>query len=258
LVATLPGCELFWSWDGIGHGGDGSADSSAPDSFSSDAGAIGTACASPTALLCDDFEDDDRNNPWQPQAYVIGAGAVGLDTTHSRSGSHALHARADNRQPSAGIWAQWWQLLPSVAGPVYLRVFVYPTNPLAGFESFAEFMQTDNNVLAALYMDPQSVGWINSATAGPSSTLDVQSTLPTDRWSCVELEVDQPSSVGKAWINGVEYPPGGTSGTLDVSGVALPTPNQVNIGIYVDHGTSQVYDLWLDDVVVDTRPVGCQ
>jgi hypothetical protein len=235
-VVFLSGCELFWSWSGVGSAGGASP------------------CGSRTAILCDDFEHDDVNNPWQP--LTTAGGTASIDTAHATSGTHALHARAVGAGGSPGIGAQWTRGV-SLPDRAYLRMMVYGTSPLAAWQDFGSFGDTSGTFLA-LWMgtgDPDNaLGWADNADpANPTVSL-ATSFAGADAWSCVELEIDRGQNAVRVWVNGAE------STDLQRSSVVLPAVSVLDIGEYVIfpmNSPSMTYDVWIDDVVVDTQYVDC-
>jgi hypothetical protein len=243
LLGALGGCELFWSWDGVGNGG-----GSAPR---------GAGCASATALVCDDFEHDDAVNPWHP--YTSPGGTVGIDAMQAHSGHRALHATTDEGVPVSSdfqgiLVAGWQQALSASPATLYLRIYVFPANAVAGFESFAELEQTGGSGdLAGLWMSPSSYGWLDNVSGGIRQT---STPLPAGTWTCVEWEFDASSATARVWIDGQAVP------ELTQS-IGWFAPNQLEIGQRVspaqtEQTAGQTNDVWLDDVVLDVQRVGCQ
>jgi hypothetical protein len=237
LLATS-GCELFWSWDGVGSGGG-----------SPDGGGDGGAGCSAAALLCEDFEDGFDSKRWQTPVVTAGS-TVGIGTARHHSGSHALHAHVEATGTSADGFRAEWDSVRSFPPSVYLRMFVYPEAPIAGFEAFAEFDQASNPYpLTSLWLGPESFGWTDSAEGSAAPSVGP---LLIGMWTCVEWEVDATARTVRVWVNGKE------STGLAGSAVTLPKLDRLGIGeVVTTTSGSGAYDLWLDDVVVDTSRIEC-
>jgi hypothetical protein len=243
-VVSLSGCELFWSWDGIGSG-----------IGSSPKGADAGGCGSTTAILCDDFEHDDgSNNPWQPLTTL--GGTASIDTTRATSGTHSLHAQVVSPGGADSIGAQWTRSvnLPPTA---YLRMKVFAAHPLAGWQDFGSFGDTSGNFIALWVgtgTPTDALGWADNADSTNPSVSYATTWTGANAWSCVELEVDRTANRVRVWINGQE------STDLEQSGVIFPQMSVLDIGAYVVPSTgapAATYDLWIDDVVVDTQYADC-
>jgi hypothetical protein len=242
LLGALGGCELLWSWDGIGNGGGASG---------------GAGCTSATALVCDDFEHDDVNNPWRPNTSP--GGTIAIDTVHAHSGAHALHATTDESVPGEQafgntLMAGWQQGLPGPPTTVYVRIYVFPSSSVAGFEGFGELVEPDETgYLASLWMGSSGYGWMQNVSPEFYKT---PSPLPSNKWTCVEWELDEASATGRVWVDGQEVPgltqslPSFAMNLIEIGQRVSPNPDELAAG--------QTNDLWLDDVVVDVRRVGCQ
>jgi hypothetical protein len=111
--------------------------------------------------------------------------------------------------------------------------------------------------------------------------------IPGDRWVCIEFQFDGAApALPRVWSDGaeVQFPPERVAGTDPIENYAPPTLvkagqfKSFQIGIEFYHGTSlvscpmyppfqcpsynndappTVSDVWIDDVALDTRRVGC-
>jgi hypothetical protein len=80
-------------------------------------------------------------------------------------------------------------------------------------------------------------------------------TVPVDRWFCLELSVQISDKQGRAtlWLDGVEenFLPGAP--TLPLGGVTT-----IGVGIASAGSSQPSARVFVDDVVVDTNPIGCE
>ena len=211
-------------------------------------------CSYPGALICDDFEAG-QSAHWKVWVTPPSVGMLQSCTVHG--GSFALLAR-----PEAPNTVQLQQLLvPEVGtGPVYLRTFLYlpATQVPPEWTVVYELWDSPESCTDKISLDQLADGSLqvnNSSTSGPSATfLSSGSTvLPRDRWTCLELEFVVDRSIGSARLSmdGVE-----------VAATSEPTRTRgnrpfvtVSQGAVVAQGSLELY---VDDFVVATEPIGCQ
>ncbi len=82
--------------------------------------------------------------------------------------------------------------------------------------------------------------------------LELTSGLPADigRWVCIEWLVTPGSMT--MWIDDAIV-----SGLDDVAWTTPASANRVSLGLQYTSGDAAPIDLWLDEVIVDSAPIGC-
>jgi hypothetical protein len=213
------------------------------------------ACAhSPRTALCDNFEAGIDPSLWSS---LQQSGTVTLDGNRAHRGRSSLWFHGD--QVAAGIprvaVLHESRTMPLV-DRLYVRAFVYV--PSSNTDAVAIFTAQQNT-------DGATGGIFFYADSPPGSRPTIQSWLDgsfaqgaagpvgTDRWMCMEWELAATGDTA-AWIDGQQI----------VSGQGYPTmPNppltMLLLGFIFDSTDTDraAKDLWMDDVIVDTQPIGC-
>jgi hypothetical protein len=232
------------------------APSDAPgiDDALGDSGNGSTSCADAGAVFCDDFEEGLDNTNW-PTA-VMQNGSVAVDTSKPYRGARSLHAVAfpvaDDAAPGDVIGT----LVHPVVLPqtVYIRTFVFfsAINP-ADSESFVLARQNHPNFLG-IEVEVQGPNWgITDWTPNPSVNDHNGPAADAMRWHCVEWMVTQGGSgATDVWLDGQELT------ALHLTNLMVADLEQIEVGLNFYYPPPQgQYELWVDDVYVDTSPVGC-
>jgi hypothetical protein len=217
-------------------------------------GGVVVGCPSPGALLCDDFEA-----PLDPRIWSFGPthGAITIDTARAHRGRSSVHLHTDavgaNVVATAELTAE--RVLP--VHVFYLRAYFYVPA---------------NNPDLILTMLQQNTGpWEGLFVQGllmTGSTFQVfdnrgghaPGQLPTDQWFCFEWLVSNADASGSAsttstvWMGDPQQSI--ISGTFTMP--SAPIVRNLIFGQFVqDPGGYPASDYWLDDLIVDTKPIGC-
>jgi hypothetical protein len=213
----------------------------------------GGGCVGSSALLCEDFENGACNAPWTSCPQM--GGTWDLDSTHVHSGKYALHLHSELSDADGQEIVVAWQDAMKGGGwpfPVYLRAYLYWTEPLA--TEVANFFQLQNQARSTgfvLYAGTGQLGWTNWPS-GPTRGLG--SGPPTAQWTCVEWQFDGPSGSDVQ----VLYIDGGASQSLADPDASTFPFYELDIGMQIDNDEKEpAMDLWMDDVVLDTSPIPC-
>ncbi|GII81449.1 hypothetical protein Sru01_64310 [Sphaerisporangium rufum] len=226
-------------------------------------------CGRHAALFCEDFQDLPTG----------GAASLdwGVDTRHGtltvertgRDGQKALHVHTEGNGraflrvddfaapgngfygrvrlrvaafPTAPDWAHYTLIEATGAGPEIVR-------PLGG-----QYVPTTRTALWGVGADGGPTGdWTNWRESAPSRA---------GRWQCVEWRMDPADNRITLWFDGVPQPDLTVStrehGGNDVDFV-FPRFDTVKLGwqLYQPGPTPAAYDVWMDDIALSTRRVGC-
>jgi hypothetical protein len=224
-----------------------------PDGGTSSEG--GGGCASmPSAILCEDFESGSGDGKWTTQNQTNGSWTIVGAPEPVHSGHHSLHLHADESPDSGNQTVVDWEKSITPASwslPLYLRAFVYWTPPLAN--QVANFLQLQNRSEGfVFYGGTDRFGWTDW---GNGTTRQLQMGPTTGVWKCVEWRFEV-----------------GTTGTADVQVFTDGMPNQsledntaaifpfteLDVGLQIDNtGGEPAMDLYVDDVVLASQPIGC-
>lgn len=219
-------------------------------------------------LLCEGFEGPSTLARW---GVTVLHGAVDVDPMRARSGRHSLHVRISDAlddpntapmttPPSQAEIAYEMPGLPAT----YVRSYVYLPGSDLDFPATAAEDVRFAAVQANLPEDYPNVSlWLNGpnleVTFPDYSTLDSPTKLPADRWVCLEwLVTSNEAGQVSAWVDDV--PATDFPYTGDTS-IILAAPDQfveLGVSIFGDHPRFASYEMWFDDVLVDSKRIGCQ
>jgi hypothetical protein len=260
-------------------GGDAAPDVGAPD-----------PCG--TALFCETFDsyvavmaiaDKQKFGPWH--AALTAGATMDLDGTHRVSGADALHVHIDNAVTAGGrLFADGAQpIFANTPTHVYGRMMMYidpngtsihwtffgvdgmaePSSPAVGRNAsyiMSSLPKNGVNTYSFVY------GLSASGTDGYHDCSSQSATaMPTAAWACISFEMDSVARKLRMYKDGAATP------ILSVddhgTGCVAPTPvaspwygpsiAQLFVGAWSFHPMNAPLDVWIDDVVVDTKPVTC-
>jgi hypothetical protein len=234
-------------------GGGGEADSgtladAGPDSGSVDGG--WTSDCPGTFVLCEDFEDGIDAGTWTEQ------GAPALDTTRAHSGTHSILFSADN------TLLRTTEPFPELANNLWGRVFVY-MDQLPPGSTIVDPGPNASFAWAAGNQGDTRVGFRHTRYSGGYNypgydfTNTDSEVWPLDQWVCVEWHYQSDADSGQGtqdyWMNGVAQP------AMHFDDHPMPAFTYFWIGMYLfgsaDGGVP--YEMWMDDLALDTTQVGC-
>lgn len=246
------------------------------------------------ALLCDTFEayagttsiaDNDELGFWRASVEENGA-TMDLDGTHVVSGTKALHVSIAKDATAGGrLFANGMRpLFQGTPMHVYGRMQMYidPNGPSVHWTFFgasgsadasspvagrrATYLmsslpdQNDLNTFSFVYGleaqggDPFHDCYYRSPTA-----------MPSPGWTCVQFEMDGAARKLSMSLDGAPTPAGSVDdhGQGCVGNVPGDSPwygpevDEVYVGAWSFHPMQAPLEVWIDDVVVDTKPVLC-
>lgn len=227
---------------------DGGSDLAPPD--------LSINCGS---ALCEDFEASAFNlTRWSVGEIKA---TVRLDTTKHNRGTQSMHVHSFGSDGGAttaatisGILTENDTFNPTQPTFIALRMFIFlPTNGssfrLAGaYQAVSPYGET------ALIIDNGTLNAFNNIVQ-PEVYTPGQA-LPLNQWVCIEWHIDSGTPQGtRVFVDGVERV--GIRQTLSVR--PSPTLKELAIGYEDYQPTAAVApsDIWIDDVIVATQPVGC-
>jgi hypothetical protein len=210
------------------------------------------SCASAGAVaLCDDFESGGLDTV----TWML-AGNGNIDGTFRHRGQYSYHFRTASLAAGNSAAHHIQTSKPFVGSPafMYVRVWTFfPGAPVA------------NNRLTFIKVEPQSAPFMGPVVALSMSTVRIDNQIAgtfdismnpplLNQWTCHLLRIDVAGNTGIS-LSGVGVP------SLSAGGVTQATPplGQVNLGpfFYMPAAAQPAFDMWLDDVLIDTKPVTC-
>lgn len=251
----------------------------------------GTADVCGDALFCEKFDnypavtaisDKQTLGPWH--ASLKAGATMGLDGAHTQSGTSALHVHIDNTVTAGGrLFADGAQpIFASKPTHLYGRMMMYidpngtsvhwtffgvsgsaePGSPAAGRDAqyiMSSLPKQGVNTYSFVY-GLQAMGAdgyhdcsSQSATAMPSA------------WACVAFEMDSVARKLRMYKDGAAEPilsiddhgKGCVQPTVVTDPWYGPAVTQLFVGAWSFHPMNAPLDVWIDDLVVDTKPVVC-
>lgn len=250
------------------------ADATAPDAAAIDASTTPDAgprvgCEGSTALFCEDFESFTGGSATSARwTQDLGNGTLAVDGEHAR-GARALHVhtmsngRAFLRIPFAPPGNSHF-------GRMFLWVTQFPTAPDWAHYTLVELTGTGSSArvrpVGGQYVPPRSGAFWGIGSDGDATGdwTDWRTSAPSvsGRWVCVEWEMDASRNFIRLTLDGVAD----DALTVDTTrhggnpvDFVFPTFDNIKIGwqLYQGGTTPPEFDLWIDDLVLDTTRVGC-
>jgi hypothetical protein len=233
------------------------------------------------AAICDDFEGQTVGKP--PAAPWSRAGDSKLQVSEDKafSGKRSVKIEiAAGEGGTAQISRRDTSLFP-VKDQLYMRMMVYLDRTPSGNSLHWAFMQAIGTVADA---NGKNIGPGSYGVGGhPSQFQSIfvlptlknglgdcwshsNRTIPTQKWVCVEWHLDVPKDAQEVWSDGQIVPelsftsvPSGSSGCLNSqTGGKWVVPDLAFAKVGWTHfHVSDGMTLWLDDVVMDKKRIGC-
>jgi hypothetical protein len=214
-------------------------------------GGVGECAGRTGAVVCSGFEQAELSD-WS-ETEVVQAGAIERSTQRAHAGSASLHASSSASMSEAVVAASFPALR---AGTLYLRAYLYvpadvPTETINIFfvgdsPTPDPFSGIDFNLEdgAVQIYSPES------AVQRQTGTLQI----PRDRWFCfrARIAIDEAAGRVDAYIDDELALRAEELDTLPAAGVHL-----FRAGLDWSSEQDAFFELYLDDVVVDTHPIAC-
>lgn len=208
------------------------------------------------AIVCEGFE----GASWDPFWNVTTArgGRFVIDHTKAHRGGASLHFMAD-AAPNGGQPALELGHEPFTPTDFFVRAFVFvPSDPRAPARGENLFSLSRNDgqtgVLVSRYNTLVVATWGSPINFDPASTDAVLSS--PSAWDCLEVHVsldDAGTPHVDLWLRDRAY-----TVPAFASPVRVFPIGGVSLGLNIAESASlPAYELWLDDVIVDTKRVGC-
>jgi hypothetical protein len=244
-----------------------------------------------SALFCETFDgyagtttlaNNQKLGPWH--AALQAGTTMGLDGAHTTSGTSALHVHIDATVTAGGrLFADGAQPIFATKPPhVYGRMMMYidpngtsihwtffgvngpadPTSPAAGRNAsyiLSSLPKNGVNTYSFVY------GLSAQGSDGYHDCSSQSTTSMPSSWACVSFDMDAVARTLRMYTGGASTP------ILSVddhgTGCVPPTPvsspwygplaTQLYAGAWSFHPMNAPLDVWIDDLVVDTKPVSC-
>ena len=240
--------------------------------------AASTPCVTTATEFCDDFEAGSLDMQKWKMNKPSGSASITVDDVHAHGGKYAAHIKVVPNQQSTA------QITESVTFPMtpnlfYARMFVYfspdiPASSTANPDMHTGFLLGNGNndrgnVQAGLGLSGAGSNkqWLSFSIFyadpkfefGPSS----KSMIAANQWQCVELLEDgsnPTTEIRQVWVDDMEVPELRTDSAKAAGGQSNHLPPKwasVSFGIWEYHPIPTLSDMWIDDVRVSAKKIGC-
>jgi hypothetical protein len=232
-----------------------------------------------TALLCDNFDTYAVGaapaGPWKTATNANGS--VKVDQARAFSGAQSVKVATDNKAAyqRAFFYVENAPVFPTMGNVIYGRMMVWTDQaPMDGVhwtniqgegpasalgKSFTALYRFGGMSTQHLMGNYETSGvatdcWNSSKTA----------TMPTGRWACMEWRFNGPNDEMNFWLDGQPVPDltvvdkgQGCVSHDTMDHWFAPQFSRMNLGFESYQADSAPRTLWIDDVVLDTKPIGC-
>jgi hypothetical protein len=242
----------------------GTLDSGIPEGSAPTSPDGAPSCVTAGTELCDDFESG-MLDPATWKVNKLANDGVTVETGLAHSGQYAVHLKLVAGQHNI---AQITEnvTFPASANAFYTRAFAYFSPDLPSGTGFhmGYIVASGNNDLGSVQAGLGSIGpkdYLGYSIYfgppfhefGPWASL----TVAPKQWVCLELFESGAGGTGETrriWVNGMEL----TDLRSTYDGQAPPQFDMVALGVWQYDGmTPTLSDIWLDDVRVSSRRIGC-
>jgi hypothetical protein len=210
-------------------------------------------CSLGTYKLCDGFEGASIDaTKWQ---VFMQNGTVSIDTTFAFRGNQSIKFHHDVTPASGGqaetsianttilpitttIYARAWFFMPAPAQPAVANLINF-VDQSAG--------------QGASFVDDHGHPGLNDYTPPLAYAASAAQTVATGTWTCLEMAMPQTGTTGtlNIWMND-------TPVDVSLTGAQTLPISQLVFGVYYYQPPMlAAEDIWLDEVIVDDKPVSC-
>lgn len=211
--------------------------------------AVGCDVAHPTALICEGFEPVDV--AWDYT--VIEQGSAVRSTTRAANGVAALEVSTFEVEAfKAARWGKNSALPFLTSGELHVRQYVWLPSTTEVTDQLS-ILVTGNMVdpfpSSNILLRP---GQVHAVTDG--TVREAVFEFPRDRWVCVELHLVIGNANGAIAV--------AIDGTTLISATGIDTQvaggySNLDAGVHYATPDQRASQMWIDEVVADTSPIGC-
>jgi hypothetical protein len=248
-----------------GSGGTGGAGGSGGSAGAG--GGIEPSCATTgkNLLLCEDFETVDVGGVPDPSVWTVDKGAtatVAVDDQQFKHGKHALHLHTLPEANKALLHEKKTFPLPGGKNSFYGRANFMIAADITVPKDHTNFFEASGLVGGQpgnYRYGAANAKWFANYNPGDPGELS-KSDVPVGKWLCLEWAFLGDTNEMHFWIDGKELtdvavPPIGVDGKVWTA----PKFDSFYFGwiTYATDMSSDHYDVWYDDIALDTARIGC-
>jgi hypothetical protein len=233
-------------------------------------------CSSAKVLLCEDFESGTLDT----STWTTGGTAPFVDGVQHARGTKALHVKRVNNGNST---IKETKTFPAPSNRYYGRIFVWfeqlpyaTTTPLFDFAHWTFVAASGTSVSGEIRISGMLQSGLNHFGVGTDNRTDPAGTgdwtnmdkdpsgkplaVPTKGWTCIEWMHDGEHNETRFWWDGVEHPSMHTTESIhggNTNPFILPQFTNVVIGWAEYQTTTETFEEWVDEIVIDKERIGC-
>jgi polysaccharide lyase-like protein len=214
-------------------------------------------CATAGVALCEDFENGLDAATWTTTK--SGDATIEVDAAHPARGSKALHIKTAG---SGYAYITEKKSFPATNNILYGRMFVYLGDPFATDGHFTLAEGAGTGVPAKIRFGGQNKVLGVGTDGGDSGdwTDKDDKPIPAQTFICTEFQFKADSNEFHVWVDDVERPLL-NRGVMQHEKFAMPTFNSLWFGYWLYAGSipgqTEAQELWIDEIAVDFKPIGC-
>jgi hypothetical protein len=243
-------------------GAGGSAFDAAAIGDAREAGTVTASCAGANYPLCLDFESGTVDAPWT----APGGANAKVEEMNAAHGRYAMHLSNLHSHPQ--LFLHVAKMPAAIKDVMWGRYYLYmdPGAPSGHGAIVRAFDMQTNWYEVGFEHNAYLANWHVLPAGVPEKYMRSKFTIPQKAWACVEFVFDGATpNMAKVWSDGTEvmFDDIATTPTI-MKAVQFTT---FDIGIVFYHGTSltvydgndapYITDMWLDDIALDTKRIGC-
>jgi hypothetical protein len=223
--------------------------------------------------LCEDFESGTLDTA----TWTVSGNAPVIDGIQHARGSKALHiTKVDN-----GLsYIKETKTFPEANDTYFGRVFVYfnqlPTSPTMSYAHWTFIAASGTGVSGEIRVSGQLQNGVNLFGVGTDNRVDPKGTgdwtnsdkdpnnkpnpVPSQHWACIEWMHKGDTNETRFYWDAVEHPSLYTSSTVhggNTNPYILPQFTNVWLGWQEYQTSTETFELWLDEIAIDTQRIGC-
>jgi len=230
-------------------------------------------CADAGLQLCEDFESGKIDT----SVWTVSGTKPAVDTLQHARGTHALHITMSGNGQSYLIEKKTF---PEPNDTYFGRMFVYfaslPAPPGMTYSHWTVIGASGSGVSGEIRVSGQLQNGKNLWGVGTDNRVDDAGTgdwttsdddpkghptaVPLNQWLCIEWMHEGDTSETQLWWDDVLHPSLSTSPSVNGGNgnpFILPQFKQVWVGWDEYQTSTEPFELWIDEVAIDTRRIGC-
>jgi hypothetical protein len=231
-------------------------------------------CATAGLLLCDSFETGTLDT----STWSVTGNAPTIDGVHAARGSKALHITKSANGASYiketktfpvdndtyfGREFIWFSKIPYVDGGFTYSHWTFTAASGTGAQGeirLSSQLQNGKNLFGVGTDTGTEANGSGDWTSSDKDPSGMPAAVPTGKWICIEWMHAGNINETRFYWDGVEHPSLHTTSSMNGGNgnpYTLPTFTNVWVGWQEYQATNENFEMWIDEVAIDTARIGC-